>query len=175
MALYPSYLFQALVALPWQQGREILLNLTHQLEQFLFRAVVLFLVFILTFAFWLFYGVRILKEKKKEYYDIVKFAVSLVDALLFIHYIAVILLEIRQIQPMFVVKVLRSPDGEGKCYNIGSLSIQRAAAWILEQYYRDFPVYNPYLEYITKRPAKMTSLKFYNVDGNQPTNASLIL
>ena len=137
---------------------------------FLFRAVVLFLVFILTFAFWLFYGVRILKEKKKEYYDIVKFAVSLVDALLFIHYIAVILLEIRQIQPMFVVKVLRSPDGEGKCYNIGSLSIQRAAAWILEQYYRDFPVYNPYLENITKRPAKMTSLKFYNVDGNQPTN-----
>ncbi|CAG2256124.1 vang-like protein 2-B [Mytilus edulis] len=138
---------------------------------FLFRAVVLFLVFILTFAFWLFYGVRILKEKKTAYYDIVKFAVSLVDALLFIHYIAVILLEIRQIQPMYVVKVLRSPDAESKCYNIGALSIQRAAAWILEQYHRDFPVYNPYLENITKRPAKMTSLKFYNVDGNnQPQN-----
>lgn len=137
---------------------------------FLFRAVVLFLVFILTFAFWLFYGVRILKEKKTAYYDIVKFAVSLVDALLFIHYIAVILLEIRQIQPMFAIKVLRSPDGESKCYNIGALSIQRAAAWILEQYYKDFPVYNPYLENITKRPAKMTSLKFYNVDGNQPQN-----
>lgn len=34
---------------------------------FVFRAVVLFLVFVLTFAFWLFYGVRIVKEKQGTY------------------------------------------------------------------------------------------------------------
>ena len=34
---------------------------------FVFRAIVLFLVFVLTFAFWLFYGVRIFKEKQGTY------------------------------------------------------------------------------------------------------------
>ena len=144
---------------------------------FLFRAVVLFLVFVLTFAFWLFYGVRILQDKQQSvvlpdsYKDIVQFAVSLVDALLFIHYIAVILLEIRQLQPQFVIKVVRSPDGESKIYNIGTLSVQRAAAWILEQYYRDFPVYNPYLENAYKKPMKLSGLKFYDIDAqNQSQN-----
>ncbi|KAK3107775.1 hypothetical protein FSP39_021993 [Pinctada imbricata] len=143
---------------------------------FLFRAVVLFLVFVLTFAFWLFYGVRILQDKQRTLYedsykDIVQFAVSLVDALLFIHYIAVILLEIRQLQPQFVIKVVRSPDGESKIYNIGTLSIQRAAAWVLEQYYKDFPVFNPYLENAYKKPMKVSGLKFYDIDGqNQSQN-----
>lgn len=156
---------------------------------FLFRAVVLFLVFVLTFAFWLFYGVRIIKEQTSpktsqtptdpsdlakvlgiEYKEIVQFSVSFVDALLFIHYIAVILLEIRQLQPMFVIKVVRSPDGESKCYNIGALSIQRAASFILEQYYRDFPVYNPYLENAYKKPMKMSGIKFYDIDGNNSQN-----
>jgi len=160
---------------------------------FLFRAVVLFLVFVLTFAYWLFYGVRIIKEQisprilqspadlsnsektipvtlGNEYKEIVQFAVSFVDALLFIHYIAVILLEIRQLQPMFVVKVVRSPDGESRCYSVGALSIQRAAAWVLEQYYRDFPVYNPYLENAYKKPIKMSGIKFYDIDGNNSQN-----
>ncbi|KAL3884649.1 hypothetical protein ACJMK2_024774 [Sinanodonta woodiana] len=144
---------------------------------FVFRLVVLFLVFILTFAFWLFYGVKIMQQKENVsedfYYRIVQFAVHLLDALLFIHYIALILLEIRQLQPQFVIQVVRSPDGESKCYTIGYLSIQRAAVWILDQYYRDFPVYNPYLENVAKRPIKMSGLKFYNVDGTngQPQNA----
>lgn len=170
---------------------------------FLFRAVVLFLVFVLTFAFWLFYGVRIIKEQtsskssqvsdnvadqllksnlantlssdvvkllNNEYKEIVQFAVSFVDALLFIHYIAVILLEIRQLQPLFVIKVVRSPDGESRCYSVGALSIQRAASWILEQYYRDFPVYNPYLENAYKKPLKMSGIKFYDIDGNNSQN-----
>ncbi|ESO93739.1 hypothetical protein LOTGIDRAFT_209276 [Lottia gigantea] len=137
---------------------------------FVFRAVVLFLVFVLTFAFWLFYGVRILKERQTEYYAIVQFAVYLVDSLLFIHYLAIALLEIRQLQPQFVVKVVRSPDGKSQCYNLGLLSIQRAAVWILEQYYKDFEVYNPYLENATKKPAKLTGFKVYDVDGPNQAN-----
>lgn len=140
---------------------------------FVFRIVVLFLVFVLTFAFWLFYGVKIMQEKQTliDYYKIVQFSVHLVDALLFIHYIAIILLEIRQLQPQFVIHVVRSPDGESKTYTLGHLSIQRAAVWILEQYYKDFEVYNPYLENITKKPLKMTGLKFYEVDGVPQQNA----
>ena len=137
---------------------------------FVFRVVVLFLVFVLCFAFWLFYGVKIMHEKFPLYYNIVQFAVHLVDALLFIHYIAIILLIIRQLQPQFVISVVRSPDGESKTYSIGNLSIQRAAVWILEQYYKDFQVYNPYLENVMKKPAKVSGLKFYDVDGGQQTN-----
>ena len=74
------------------------------------------------------------------------------------------------------MKVVRSPDGESKSYAIGQLSIQRAAVWILEKYYTDFPIYNPYLEQLPSSP-RMTngksmannigrnSFKYYDVDG----------
>ncbi|KAL4229183.1 Vang-like protein 1 [Mactra antiquata] len=138
---------------------------------FVFRVVVLFLVFVLTFAFWLFYGVKIMQEREFSFYSIVQFSVHLVDALLFIHYIAIILLIIRQLQPQFVIHVVRSPDGVGQTYTLGHLSIQRASVWILEQYYKDFQVYNPYLENVMKKPnMKMSGLKFYDVDGGQQPN-----
>lgn len=140
---------------------------------FVFRSIVLFLVFVLTFAFWLFYGVRILREKETSYHGIVQFADSLVDGLLFIHYLALVLLEIRQLQPQFVVRVVRSPDGESRCYTMGLLSVQRAAVSMLEHYYRDFPAYNPYLDMVGKRPGKqtLTGFKVYDVDGNPPNQS----
>ncbi|KAL7306138.1 hypothetical protein TKK_0001584 [Trichogramma kaykai] len=64
--------------------------------------------------------------------------------------------------------VIRSPDGVSKSYAIGQLSIQRAAVWILEKYYTEFPVYNPYLERLpVSRSSKKhvsSNFKFYNVD-----------
>ena len=138
---------------------------------FVFRAIVLFLVFVLTFAFWLFYAVRIFKEKQGTYEGIVKFALSLVDSLLFIHYIAIILLEIRHLQPQFSVSVTRSPDGASKVYNMGALSIQRAAVQVLECYYRDFQMFNPYLENVTRKHSggggkhSSTAFKVYDIDG----------
>ena len=85
------------------------------------RALVLFLVFVLTFSFWLFYGVRIIQDRYHDYHKIVSFAVSLVDALLFVHYLAVILLEIRHLSPKYIVKVSRSPDGETRTITMGEL------------------------------------------------------
>jgi len=46
----------------------------------------------------------------------------------------------------FYVKVVRSPDGESRVYPMGVLTLQRAAAHVLERYYADFSVYNPFLE-----------------------------
>lgn len=138
---------------------------------FIFRALVTMLIFVFTFAYWLFYIVRILETKDEiRYRSIVHFAVSLVDALLFIHYLAVILLELRHLTPQYTVKVLRSPDGESRWYNIGQLSVQRAAAAILEKYYQDFPIYNPYLDRLPskKKPGQTNaSFKYYDVDGNE--------
>lgn len=50
------------------------------------------------------------------------------------------------------------------------LSIQRAALVVLENYYKDFPIYNPNLLTASKfRAAKhMAGLKVYNVDGRCP-------
>ncbi|KAJ6658322.1 hypothetical protein lerEdw1_020594 [Lerista edwardsae] len=134
---------------------------------FVFRTLILVLVFLLVFSYWLFYGVRILESKDLNYQGIVQFAVSLVDALLFVHYLAIVVLELRQLQPMFTVKVVRSTDGESHYYSLGHLSIQRAAVVVLENYYRDFAIYNPTLLSASKaRAAKhMAGLKVYNVDG----------
>ncbi|KAH9383128.1 hypothetical protein HPB48_023863 [Haemaphysalis longicornis] len=70
---------------------------------FIMRAVVLALVFVFIFSYWLFFSVRIYERRHLDYeltyLSIVQFALSLVDSLLFIHYLAVILVEIRQLQP----------------------------------------------------------------------------
>lgn len=53
---------------------------------------------------------------------------------------------------------------------MGQLSVQRAAASVLEKYYQDFPIYNPYLD---RPPSKKkqapngSSFKYYDVDGNE--------
>jgi vang-like len=148
------------------------------------RALILFLLFILTFSYWLFYGVRIIDARQQDYYKILQFTATYVDVLLFIYIISVFLIEIRQLQPQYVVRIMRSPDGQQREYNIGKMSIQRAAVWLLEQYYKDFPVYNPWLENAHKRRINIdaalktinetnggngksnNSLKYYNIDSN---------
>uniref|UniRef100_A0A3P8TFA0 Vang-like protein n=1 Tax=Amphiprion percula TaxID=161767 RepID=A0A3P8TFA0_AMPPE len=134
---------------------------------FVFRALLAVLVLLFVVSYWLFYGVRILDSQDENYQGIVQYAVSLVDALLFIHYLAIVLLELRQLQPCFSVCVTRSTDGETRHYNLGQLSIQRAALAIIEHYYCDFPVHNPALLSASKsRAAKhLAGLKVYNVDG----------
>lgn len=60
-------------------------------------------------------------KQDDDYHGIVQFAVSLVDSQLFVHYLAVVLLELRQLRPCYSVCVIRSTDGETRHYNIGQL------------------------------------------------------
>lgn len=117
-------------------------------------------------------GTRALVEgaEATNYKSLVSFATNFADTLLFIHYIAVVLLELRDRQPVYYIKVVRSPDGESQSFTIGQLSIQRAAVWVLQKYYTSFSIYNPYLERIPmSKSAKkaISSFKFYEVDGVQ--------
>nr|XP_046221558.1 vang-like protein 1 [Oncorhynchus gorbuscha] len=132
-----------------------------------YRALLAMLTLLLTISYWLFYGVRILDSQDEDYQGIVQFAVSLVDSLLFVHYLAIVLLELRQLQPCYSLCVIRSTDGETRYYNLGQLSIQGAALSLLEFYYRDFPLHNPALLSASKhRAAKhLAGLKVYTVDG----------
>lgn len=147
---------------------------------FFFRASVLLLVLITTFAYWLFYIVQVTEGTKAivsgseavDYKTLVSYATNFTDTLLFVHYVAVILLEIRHLQPIYYIKVIRSPDGESHSYSIGQLSIQRTAVWVLQRYYTEFSVYNPYLERlpVSKSQRKaLSSFKYYDVDGANPS------
>lgn len=134
---------------------------------FVLRAIVIVLLFLVAFIFWLFYGMRIFKAQLNNYDSIALYALAFVDVMLFLHYVAVILLEIRHLHPQFVVKIVRSPDGEVHSYNVGQLSVQHLAVWCLQQYYRDFEVYNPYLDHISHpRLSATTKFKIYSIDSN---------
>ncbi|XP_058835959.1 vang-like protein 1 [Topomyia yanbarensis] len=146
---------------------------------FFFRAAVLLLVLISTFAYWLFYIVQVTEGTKAivsgsaavDYKTLVSYATNFTDTLLFVHYVAVILLEIRHLQPIYHIKVIRSPDGESHSYSIGQLSVQRTAVWVLQRYYTEFTIYNPYLERlpVSKSQRKaLSSFKYYEVDGATP-------
>nr|CAH0112742.1 unnamed protein product [Daphnia galeata] len=154
---------------------------------FFLRTLVLLLVFVTTFAYCLFYGVRVVEQQDQlDYKAIVTFALSLVDALLFVHYAAVLLLEIRQMPPRYYLHVIRSPDGISRGYPIGAISIQRAAVWLLDKYYTEFPIYNPFLERLPPRRSRSklahsSSFKFYDLDAQNnhgslnPANARGVL
>uniref|UniRef100_A0A8C6SR15 Vang-like protein n=1 Tax=Neogobius melanostomus TaxID=47308 RepID=A0A8C6SR15_9GOBI len=141
---------------------------------YVFRCLLMVLVFLFVASYWLFYGVRVLEPRERDYRGIVEYAASLVDALLFIQYLALVLLEIRHLQPAFCIKVVRSSDGASKFYNVGHLSIQRAAVWVLDRYYSDFPIYNPASHNLPKSilTKKMTGFKVYSIDENSANNST---
>ena len=135
------------------------------------------------FSYWLFYLILVTESAKSaksieetiDYKSLVTYASTLTDTLLFVHYLTVILLEIRHLQPQFYVKIIRSPDGESKSYAIGQLSIQRAASWILVKYYTQFSIFNPYLELLPvskSRKNTSSSFKFYDVDAGLSNNSN---
>nr|CAB3267594.1 vang-like protein 2 [Phallusia mammillata] len=143
---------------------------------FMFRALIMVLVILVTLTYWLYYVVWILEENEQDYTSIVAYAGRLTNSLLWLHYLSLALLELRHLQNTFVLEVIRTTDGERKFYSIGDLSIQRCSVWVLEKYYCDFPVYNPALMRIPSRSSRMkqitsNSFKVYNVDG-QPGNDS---
>ena len=76
------------------------------------------------------------------------------------------------VQFRFYIKIVRSPDGESRSYSIGQLSVQRAAVWVLEKYYTDFPIYNPFLETLPGYPSTGTppsnGVKNRHSNGSNP-------
>ena len=134
------------------------------------KALVIFITFLLTFSFWLFYTVRFFQALTVTYLGVVLFASSLVDSLLFIHYLAVILFELKQLKNRFAVKIVRSPDGASRTYAVGQMTVQNLAVWCLDKYYADFQSYNPYLEILPKKSSGASgapAFKLYDVDGLQ--------
>ncbi|KXJ25688.1 vang-like protein 2 [Exaiptasia diaphana] len=139
------------------------------------RVGVMVLVFIVLACYWLFYGLRIIRNKEADFSEILKFAGTLLDSLLFLHYLSVVVLWLRHSEPIYTLKVIRSTDGVSKFYSVGALSIQRAAIFVLEKYYKDFPEYNPYMMTLPARTAtkQFSTLKFYDIDGKVTDNSKV--
>lgn len=86
-----------------------------------FRAFLLLLLCIFLLSYWLFYIVRVLGGQERNLLSVVQYAASLVDAFIFIHYLAVVLLELRQLQAYYILTVVRSSDGESRFYTLGTV------------------------------------------------------
>ena len=82
--------------------------------------------------------------------------------------------------------MVRSPDGELKGFPIGRISVQQAAATVLDQYYTTFPIYNPYLDRLIgggttglrnrgKPGGGGGNVKVYEVDGPNGSAINVIL
>ncbi|CAN2387798.1 Strabismus protein [Pristimantis euphronides] len=135
-----------------------------------FRALLLLLLSLFLVSYWLFYVVRILGQQERNLLGVVQYTVSLVDAFIFIHYLAIVLLEIRQLQPFYILRVVRSSDGEAHCYTIGRVSLQRSALFVLENYYKDFPAFTPSPQF--KKQEQSFEGKCQSVNGLGDSNLS---
>ncbi|CAJ0563716.1 unnamed protein product, partial [Mesorhabditis spiculigera] len=140
LAVKSILLVVALWALYWRRAAADLPRL------YFARAAFCFAVMFILFSFWLFYSVRIIMERYNNYTYIVSFSLDLLDALLYTHYISLIVLYIRQLRPEFVITVTRDPDGRQSTFTIGMMSLQEAAIHVLRHYESDFPTYNSFLD-----------------------------
>jgi vang-like len=68
------------------------------------KAFLMALLLVVLISFWIFY-LAALTPGKTEYTALVSFANSLADTLNFVLWLTVVLLEVRQLQPMYCVKV----------------------------------------------------------------------
>lgn len=108
-------------------------------------ALAMFTLFVL-FAFWLFYSVRIIVENYNNYTYTVNFSLSLLDALLYTHYISVIVLELRKQRSEYIITIVRDPDGEARTVSAGMMSLQEAAILVLRFYETNFTSFNSCLD-----------------------------
>ncbi|XP_066933060.1 vang-like protein 1 [Clytia hemisphaerica] len=131
-----------------------------------FKVGMMVLVYVSIICFWLFYSIRMIGNGTNQYLT-VSFASSFLDAMLFLHYMALVLMWIRPMEKVYTVSIIRNVDGMRRYYNIGQSSIQKAAVFCLERYYIDFTEYNPYMPRPQSRTKinKLAGLKIYDLDG----------
>jgi len=137
----------------------------------LYKVLVISLSYSVLFIFWIFYSFKVIHWEDWQYKPIIIFTSSYVDVLLFLHYFGIVMLYLRNKEVKYILEVVRSTDGESRFYNCGSESIQTAGSFVLQKYYRDFPLYNPAEHHRSKsRLGNVNqSYKIYSIDG-EPQN-----
>ncbi|UJR23255.1 hypothetical protein I4U23_026275 [Adineta vaga] len=135
------------------------------------------LIFVLLFVlivYWFYYIFKILQPKFDSYERVLTLTSTYEDLLLFILILSILIVEVKWLYPKWIVKVVRSPDGQTRQYTIGSMSIQEASVYLIEQYYKDFPVFNPWLENAQQTQGKRHGAYSAKSTGSQ-SNASTVV
>lgn len=140
-----------------------------------FKIALMVLAYIIIICFWLFFALKILDTENPKQEDVINYALSFLDSMLFLHYLSVVLLWLRKQEVIYTISVIRNTDGMRRYYNLGQNSIQNIAVHALEKYYIDFTEYNPYMPRPKSNPAslKLAGLKIYDIDtgaGNADKN-----
>jgi vang-like len=147
-------------------------NTTYLPRIHLQKLCLILILFVIILAYWFYYIFKLIQPKLEKYERILSMTSTYEDLLLFLLFLTLFILEVKWLYPKWIVKVVRSPDGQTKQYTIGrisffilsfyfnfcffqgSMSIQEASVYLLEQYYKDFPVFNPWLENVQQTQAK---------------------
>ena len=144
-----------------------------------FRTIALLLGLVVLIAYWVFFVLVLALREESDYNVILGFANSLLDAELFVHYMAIVLIEIRRLRMRYNVKVTRNTDGWTRSYNVGSQNLQETAYDVLNAYYRDFPdpsASQGFAKYPSSRYYKnhVSGLKFYEIDAVGEADATSV-
>lgn len=124
-------------------------------------------------VYWFYYIFKLMQPKVERYQRILSFTSTYEDLLISLFFLTVLILEMKWLYPKWIVKVVRSPDGQTRQYSIGSVSIQEAGVYLLEQYYKDFPVFNPWLENAQQTQAKRSGAYSSKSVGSQSNSSTI--
>jgi len=86
------------------------------------KTCLILILLILILVYWFYYIFKLLKPKLDKYERILSMTSTYEDLLLFLLLISICILEIKWLYPKWIVKVVRSPDGQTKQYTIGIIN-----------------------------------------------------
>uniref|UniRef100_A0A913IBM2 Vang-like protein n=1 Tax=Strongyloides stercoralis TaxID=6248 RepID=A0A913IBM2_STRER len=138
----------------------------------------IFVIFIL-FSFWIFYYFRVIVDNEGNYDEIVSYSVSLLDILLYTHYVSLILIYFKKVEKNFVISITRDVDGEEHMLKLGCMTIQEAAVEIGNYYITNFSsindsFYRSKANFKFKKPECNPMFKVYDVENETNDNTMSI-
>ena len=95
-------------------------NTTYLPRIHIHKTCLIIILLILLFVYWFYYIYKLLQSKFDKYQRILSMTSTYEDLLLFLLIITVFILEVKWLYPKWIVKVVRSPDGQTRQYTIGN-------------------------------------------------------
>jgi vang-like len=94
-------------------------NTTYLPRIHIHKTCLIIILLIQILVYWLYYIFKILQPKIDKYERILSMTSTYEDLLLFILILSVLIFEVKWLYPKWIVKVVRSPDGQTRQYTIG--------------------------------------------------------
>jgi vang-like len=96
-------------------------NTTYLPRIHLQKLCLILILFVLILVYWFYYIFKLIQPKLEKYERILSMTSTYEDLLLFLLILTVFILEVKWLYPKWIVKVVRSPDGQTRQYTIGRI------------------------------------------------------